>query len=71
MLPIIYKDVLGKLKQAGYSTYRIEKEKLIRSGTITRIRNGESISMNTLGILCKLIDCQPNELIEYVKDGEE
>lgn len=37
---IVYKNVLEKLKESGYSTYRIKQEKLIAQATLTKIRAG-------------------------------
>ena len=43
-MPIKYKiDVLEALKAAGYSTYRLRKDKLIGEATIQWIRSGEPV----------------------------
>mgnify|MGYP004455473907 FL=1 len=69
-MPIKYKiDVLAKLKAAGYNTNRLRKEKLLSEGTIQNIREGKIINASNLSKLCKLLNCQPGDLIEYV-DGE-
>lgn len=69
-MPIQYKiDVLAKLKAAGYNTNRLRKEKLLSEGTIQNIREGKIINASNLSKLCKLLNCQPGDLIEYV-DGE-
>lgn len=69
ILPIRYKiDVLKALKENGYNTNRIRKEKIMGEATIQKIRNGEIVSHNNLEILCKLLHCQPGDIIEYVED---
>lgn len=67
---IIYKDILGKLKAAGYTTTRLRKEKLLMESTLTRIRNNNAINTETLNIICRLTGLPISELIEYVPDGE-
>lgn len=70
---IIYKDILGQLSAAGWSTYRLQKEKQISNGTIIQIRAGKPISTTTIDTICSLCDCQPGDLMEYVpeqQDGE-
>ena len=67
---IVYKDVLQKLSAAGWSLYRIKKEKKIGGATIDRIRAGLSVSTDTIDIICRLCSCQPGDLIEYKKDSE-
>ena len=69
MMPIKYKiDVLEALKAAGYSTYRLRKDKLIGEATIQRIRSGESVSWENISTLCALLNCQPGDLLEYTPD---
>lgn len=63
---IVYKiDVLAALKTAGYSTYRIRKEKILGEATLQKIRNGESISWENMSTICKLLNCQPGDIVEY------
>ncbi len=66
---IVYHDILGKLKDAGYSQHRLRKEKLISSGTLMRIHDGKSISTETIGKVCELCGCQPADLITWEQDG--
>lgn len=63
---IIYKDILSKLKAAGYTTYRIEHEKLIGQATVTSIRRGEPVNLRTIDTICNLLNCQPGDILEYV-----
>ncbi len=65
-MPIKYKlDILAELKKAGYSSYRLRKEKIIGERTIQKIRNGEIVTAEILAIICKLLQCQPGDLLEY------
>ena len=71
-MPITYKiNVLVKLKEAGYSTYRIRKDKLLGEATVQLLRDGEPVSWANIATICDLLDCQPGDIMEYVKDGEE
>lgn len=64
---IIFKDILKKLSAAGWSTYRLQKEKQISNGVISRLRVGDSISTNTVDTICRLLHCQPNDIMEYIE----
>lgn len=73
-MPIKYKiDVLEALKSAGYSTYRLRKEKLLGEATIQRLRAGEPVSWENIATLCALLNCQPGDLLEHIPApaGEE
>ena len=70
-MAISYKKLFEKLKAAGYSTYRIRKEKLIGQGTLTALRNGTGgLDAKTLNKLCAVLQCQPGDLMEHVEDSQ-
>ena len=70
-MAIKYKiDILVELKKIGYSSTRIREEKLIGQSYLQQLRHGELVSWKTLDIICSLLECQPADLIEYVKDEE-
>ena len=69
IMPLQYKvDVLAKLKEAGYNTTTIRKEKIMGEAMLQKIRSGQMVSWATLETLCALLDCQPGDLIEFVKE---
>lgn len=68
-MPIIYKfDVIQALKDKGYNTNRLRKEKLLAEGVIQSLREGKAISFVNLDKLCQLLECQPGDIIEYVEE---
>ena len=68
-MPIKYKiNVLEALKEKGYSSYNLRKDKLLSESTIQALRNKKQISWDNLEKLCKLLQCQPSDLIEYVEE---
>lgn len=70
-MAIRYKiDILAELKKRGYSSTKIREEKLIGQSYLQQLRHGELVSWKTLDTICSLLDCQPTDLIEYVKDEE-
>lgn len=70
-MPIVYKlDVLSALKDAGYSSYRIRKEKLLGEATLQKIRGGELVSWENISTICQLLKCQPGDIVEYVEQSE-
>ena len=70
-MPMCYKvDLLAVLKEAGYNTNRIRKEKLMGEAMRQKIRNGQMVSWAVLETICDLLNCQPGDLIEFVKADE-
>ena len=67
-MPIVYNKLFALLREKGYSTYRIRQEKLIGQATMTAIKNGTGgLDAKTIARLCEALDCQPGDLMEYVK----
>lgn len=64
-------EVLPALKAVGYSSARLRKEKLIGEREMTSIRRGEICSKSKLDLICKLLSCQPGDLLEYVPDAPD
>lgn len=61
-------DVIAKLGEAGYSTYRIRSEKLLTEKALQKIRDGKLPSWNELNRMCNLIGCHPCDLLEYIPE---
>lgn len=70
---ISYEKLVKKLRENNISQYKLKQEKIIGSATITKIfrnngLNGESIDIKVVDKLCKLLDCQPGDILERVPD---
>lgn len=71
-MAIVYAKLFDKLKEKGYTTYKIRKDKLLGEGTMTALRSGKGgLDSKTLNKLCKALECQPADLMEYIPDDEE
>lgn len=64
-------DVLHELKTIGFTAYKLRKDKIMGEAQIQKIRTGEIASKETLNTLCKLLHCQPGDIIEYIPDEEQ
>lgn len=61
-------EILPALKAAGYSTNKIRTDKLMGQATLQQLRHGELASWKTIDTVCRLLACQPGNLLEYVPD---
>lgn len=68
---IVFADIMQLLAQHGWSSYRIRKERLISEGTMSRLRNGQPVTTETLDVICGLCQCQPGDLIRWVPDSQK
>ena len=46
------------------------REHGIHSNTIAKMNKGEAISTETVEKICKVLNCQPGDIMEYVPDEE-
>lgn len=68
-MPLKYKvDILAALKEKGYNTTKIRAEGLLSQSTLQKFRNKQGVSWENLETLCDLLECQPADLIEWVKE---
>lgn len=71
-MPLRYKvNVISALKEKGYTSTKIRAEGLLSQSTLQKFRNNQGVSWDNLETLCKLLDCQPGDIIEYVPDSSE
>ncbi|WP_302488303.1 helix-turn-helix transcriptional regulator [uncultured Ruminococcus sp.] len=72
-MPIKYRiDILNALKEKGFTSYRIRKEKLFGQKTLQDFRNGNVVlSTECLEKLCNILDCQIGDLIEYIPEDKK
>lgn len=65
-MSLFYKiDVLAALKEKGYNTNRIRTESLLSQSTLQKFRQQQGVSWENLETLCRLLECQPGDLIGF------
>ncbi len=69
-MPIVYTKLLKLLEERGITSYTVKRDKTIGQATFRKIKEGGDIDTRTIEKLCRLLNCQPGDLMEYV-DGEE
>lgn len=63
-------DVLAELKKKGINTNKMRQEKLLSESAIQRLRKNAQITWDSIDKLCRLLDCQPGDILEYIPDGQ-
>ena len=65
-MPIQYKiDVLQALRDAGWSSFRIRRERIMGQREMQCLREGQPVSWAVIGKLCELLSCQVGDILEY------
>ena len=56
------------MKEKNVSTYRLREECILDSKTIRRLKANENVELKTLDKICSFLDCQIQDIVEFVKD---
>jgi len=65
-------NIMEELKKAGYSSYRLRKEKFLGEATWQKIREGSTkLNMDSLDVICEILQCQPGDLVEWVPNQKD
>lgn len=70
-MPIKYTKLLKLMEERGITSYTIRKENIIGQATFKKIKEGGDIDTRTIDKLCKLLNCQPGDILEYVEENGE
>ena len=60
-----YEPLWKTLQETGISQYYLLQNGLDNK-TLDSLKKGKNITLLTLEKLCKLIDCTPNDIIEFI-----
>lgn len=64
-------DVLEELKNKGYTTYVLRKNKYLSETTIGNLRSGKPVTMGALDAICVMLRKKPEEVIEFSISDED
>lgn len=67
-MPISFEKAVALLKEHNITTYTFKKSGVLAQGTLTKLRRNQCITTDSIGALCKLLHCQPGDLMEYIPD---
>lgn len=65
---IVYVDLFDRLREKGWTIRRLVRERKLGNGTISRLRNGASVSTDTIDTICELLQCQPGDILRYEEE---
>ena len=63
-------NVLQALKEKGFTAYKLRKENIFGGAVVQAFRNGEIVSIHSLHTVCKLLNCQLSDIVEYIPDAK-
>ncbi len=65
---ISYAPLWATMAHKHATTYTLQVKGEISSSTIRRLKAGESVSTNTLNALCRVLQCDLPDIVEYISE---
>ena len=69
-MPISYNKLFLLMEQKGIKKIDLRSKYGINPKTVDSLVKNKSVTVDTLVTLCKILNCQPGDLIEYIPDKE-
>ena len=66
---ISYEPLWRTMKARGITTYTLIYKLGFSAYTITSLRRNKSITINTLEKLCSVLNCTPNDVVQFIDDS--
>ena len=65
---IVFDKLWKTMKDKEISQYQLIKKYGISTGQLDRLRKNENVNSYTLNTLCKILNCQLEDIAEYKKE---
>jgi putative transcriptional regulator len=66
---ISFKPFFELMERNGKSIYHLKRDKVISTSTLDAIRLGDkAITTDSVDAICRYLNCQPGDIMEYVPD---
>ena len=70
-MSVSYQKLFALMEERGLKKVDLRKTYKINPKTVDSLVNNRSVTVDTIMLLCEILDCQPGDLMEYVKDTEK
>lgn len=67
-MPVSYEKLFMLMEQKGIKKIDLRNKYGINPKTVNSLVNNKSVTIDTIMDLCKILDAQPGDLLEYVKE---
>ena len=65
---ISYNRLWQTMKNKGVTQYALIKKHNISPAQITRLKRNESVSTHTIEMFCKILECNVEDIMQYIDD---
>lgn len=65
---ISYERLWATMAEKGVTQYALIKRFHVSPGQITRLKRNESVSTHTIEMLCRILSCRVEDVMEYIAE---
>jgi len=69
-MPMDYAKLFDVMKANDLTSYKIRKDKIISERSLQALRENRAVNTDTICALCRVLGCQPGDLMKYVDDDK-
>lgn len=68
---IIYNKLWDLMDKKNISQYSLIYDYDISSLIINKLKHNKNVNISTIDRLCSILDCTPNDILEYIPDNKK
>ena len=70
-MPIVFAKMRKLMEEKGITSYTCKRDNIIGQATYKKIKEDGDIDTRTIAKMCEVLDCQPGDLMEYVRESAD
>ncbi len=67
-MSVSYQKLFSQMQEKGIKKIDLRTKYKINPKTVDSLVNNRSVTVDTIIQLCEILDCQPGDLMEYIKE---
>lgn len=65
---MVFDPLWETMKKKNVTIYALVVKHGVSRGTVNKLRHNKNVTLVTIEHLCKILDCQPGDIVRYVKE---
>lgn len=65
---VVFDPLWETMKKKGISTYALINDYGFSKGTLDSLKQNRNVTVNTLDVLCRILECDIQDVAKYIKD---
>lgn len=71
MLMMVFDPLWKTMKEKKVTIYALVVKHGVSRGTVNKLKHNKNVTLVTIEHLCRILECQPGDIVAYVEDTEQ